>query len=229
MFTRPCSFGENQFVANVDYLRGSNSRFSGRFFNANDNQTVTFPGNGLNPAGNLPGFSSPGNSTFTVLSLAHTYFFRNRWLNDARIGYLRTSTTTQAEAPLKWSDIGVAEGEMSRNNELPSLTILGSVSMASGFPRTIVQNSFVFNDAMNFVLGPHVVRFGGSLTRLQNNVNLVGLGSFTQFLSWPDFLLGLNAQDNGSRFSNVFASHDDFGRTDREYRAWEGVVFGQDT
>jgi hypothetical protein len=93
---------------------------------------------------------------------------------------------------------------MSHNNELPSLSILGSVSIASGFPRTITQNSFVFGDGISFVRGAHLVRFGASVTRLQDNVNLVGLGSFVQFLSWPDFLLGLNASGNGTRFSNVF-------------------------
>jgi len=128
----------------------------------------------------------------------------------------------------RWSDIGVAEGEMSHNNDLPSLSIQGSTSIASGFPRTITQNSFVFSDDLSFVHGAHALRLGGSLTRLQDNVNLVGLGSLTQFLSWPDFLLGLSAASNGTGFSNVFASLDDFGLTDREYRVWEGTGFAQD-
>jgi len=86
----------------------------------------------------------------------------------------------------------------------------------------------VFSDDLSFVHGAHTVRLGGSLTRLQDNVNLVGLGSLTQFLSWPDFLLGLSAAGNGTGFSNVFASLDDFGLTDREYRVWEGTGFAQD-
>ena len=50
-----------------------------------------------------------------------------------------------------------------------------------------------------------------------------------QFLSWPDFLLGLSASGNGTgTFSNVFASIDDFGLFDREYRVWEGSSFVQD-
>jgi len=63
---------------------------------------------------------------------------------------------------------------------------------------------------------------------LQDNVNLVGLGSSVRFLSWPDFLLGLSATQNGSKFSNVAASFDDFGLTTREYRVWEGAGFVQD-
>ena len=228
MLTDPCHFNENQFSTNVDYLNRPNSKLAARFFLADDDETVTFPGNGVNPAGNIPGFPSPGDSGFRVFSLAHTYTFHNAWLNEARIGYVRTRTTTEARTPFDWSDVGVAEGEMSHNNELPSLQILGSVSIASGFPRTIAQDSFVFEDNLSFVRGAHTVRLGGSLTRLQDNVNLVGLGSFLQFLSWPDFLLGLSAEGNGTGFSNVFASFDDFGLTNREFRVWEGTGFAQD-
>jgi hypothetical protein len=67
------------------------------------------------------------------------------------------------------------------------------------------------------------------MTRVQDNVAIVGLGSFVQFLSWPDFLLGLNATQNGTHlFSNVYGSIDDFGLLNREYRAWEASVYGQD-
>jgi len=228
VFTEPCHFSEDQLSTNIDYLVRQNSRIAVRFFLANDDQTVTFPGNGLNPAGNIPGFPSPGDSGFRVFSLAHSHAFSSAWLNEARIGYVRTRASTEARIPFSWSDVGVAEGEMSRNNDLPSLNIVGSVSFASGFPRTITQNSFVFSDGLSFVRGAHTVRLGGSLTGLQDNVDLVGLGSFLRFLSWPDFLLGLSAGSNGTGFSNIFASFDDFGLTTREFRVWEGAGFAQD-
>jgi hypothetical protein len=228
VFSDPCHFTEDQFVTDVDYLASPASRIDARLFVANDAQTVTFPGNGANPSGNIRGFPSTSDPGFRVFSIAHTYSFGNSWLNDARVGYVRTRTSTQAISPLKWSDVGVAEGEMNNNNELPSLKILGSVSIASGFPRKITQNSFVFSDTLSFVRGRHAVQLGGAVTRLQDNINLVGLGSLVQFLSWPDFLLGTNAISNGSHFSNVFASFDDFGLTQREYRVWEGAGFAQD-
>jgi hypothetical protein len=228
VFTEPCHFNEDQFATNFDYLARPNSKITARFFLAHDEQTVTFPGNGLNASGNIPGFPSPGDSDFRVFSLAHSYAFSSAWLNEARIGYVRTRAATEASTPFNWSDIGVAEGEMSSNNELPSLDILGSVSIASGFPRTITQNSFVFSEGLSFIRGGHAVRLGGSVTRLQDYIDLVGLGSFLQFLSWPDFLLGLSASSNGTGFSNVFASFDDFGLSVRDYRVWEGAVFVQD-
>ena len=228
VLSAPCNFSDDQFSANVEYLVQPKSKVAIHLFLANDGETVTFPGNGLNPAGNIPGFPSPSDSAFIVFSGAHTYTFTNKWLNQARLGYVRTRTSTKAETPFSWSDVGVAEGVMSYNNELPSLSIVGSVSMASGFPRTITQNSFEFNDDLSFVHGNHAVRLGGSVTRLLDDVNLVGLGSFLRFLSWPDFLLGLSAGNNGTDFSNVFASADDFGLTQREYGVWEGAAFVQD-
>jgi len=228
VFTDPCHFNEDQFSTNIDYVLNSKHKITGRFFLADDDETVTFPGNGVNASGNIRGFPSPSTSGFRVFSLAHTYTISSNWLNEARFGFARTWTDTEAITPFNWSDVGVAEGEMSRNNELPSLRIVGSVSIASGFPRSITQNSFVLSDELSTVQGRHAVRAGGSITRLKNNLNLMGLGSFVQFLSWPDFLLGLSAADNGTRFSNVFASFDDFGLTTREFRAWEGTAFIQD-
>ena len=228
VFSNPCHFDEDQFSTNFDYILGANSKLAARFFLADDTQMVSFPGNGLNPAGNIPAFPSPGDAGFRVFSLAHTYTFSSNLLNEARLGYVRSRTGTQANTAFNWSDIGVAEGEMSGNNQLPSLEILGSVSIASGFPRSIAQNSFILSDNLSLVRGDHTLRFGGSITRIQDNVDLSGLGSLVRFLSWPDFLLGLSASANGTGFSNVFASFDDFGLSTREYRVWEGTGFAQD-
>jgi hypothetical protein len=229
VFSQPCRFDEDQFSTNLDHLISPKSKIAVRFFFANDTETVTFPGNGINPSGNIPGFVSPDNSGYRVFSLANTHTFNSTRLNEARFGYVRTSGHTSATTPFTWSDIGVTAGQMNDTNELPSLNIFGSVSIASGYPRSFVQNSFVFSDVFSLIQGAHSVRLGGSITRLQDNVNIVGLGSFLQFLSWPDFLLGLDAQSNGTgTFSNVYASGDDFGLLQRDYRAWEGSAFVED-
>ena len=228
-FTEPCQFDEDQFSVNVDYLVSPKNTISARFFFANDSENVSFPGNGINPSGNIRGFQSPSDSGYRVFSLADTYALDNAWLNEARFGYVRTSGSTTATAPFTWSSIGVTVGEMNNTNELPSLNILGSASIAAGYPRSFVQNTFVFNDVLSMIRGVHSLRAGGSISRLQDNINIEGVGSFLQFLSWPDFLLGLDAQDNGTgTFSNVDASVDAFGLMQRNYRAWEGSAFIQD-
>jgi TonB dependent receptor len=229
VLTQPCHFDEDQFSANVDYFVSPRSKVTGRFFFSDDGQTVTFPGNAFNPAPNVLGFSSPGNEAYRVLSLADTYTISGAWLNEARFGYVRTQSGNRSEAPFMWSDVGVTEGEANRANEQPNLSILGSIGFASALPRTFAQNSFVFTDALSLMHGAHSLRVGGSLTRFQDNFGQAGLGSFVQFLSWPDFLLGLSATANGTgTFSNVFASIDQFGLFERQYRAWEASAFAQD-
>ncbi len=229
IFTEPCDFMEDQFLANADYLGSQKSRIGARIFYASDSKTITFPGNFFNPVPNIPGFASPNNSGYAVINLHHTYALNSAWINELRFGYARTTSRTQSHAPFKWSDIGVAEGDMSETNALPNLNILGSVAFSSAFPFGFAQNSFVVTEDLNSVHGAHTLHFGGSLTRLQDNFNDPGIGSFVQFLSWPDFLLGLSGSGNGTgTFSNVFASIDNFGLFDREYRVWEGSGFVQD-
>jgi hypothetical protein len=228
-FSEPCHYDEHQFLINADYIVSSKNRLSLRSLWTDGSQLVTFPGNGLNQAGNLSGFPSNVDTMFRVISIADTHAFSSNWLNQARFGYVRILGNTSAQAPFSWSDVGVSEGTMNQENDLVSLNVLGSISFASGYPRQFTQSSFVATDDLSHVVGKHSIQLGGSLTRLQNDIAIVGIGSYVQFLSWPDFLLGLNATQNGTGlFSNVYTSIDDYGLLDRDYRAWEGSVYGQD-
>ena len=87
---------------------------------------------------------------------------------------------------------------MNNDNELPSLSILGSVSMASVLPRTYGQDSLVLNNVTSFLRASHMLQLGASLTRFTSDLKFNGFGSYVQFLSWPDFLLGLDASSNGT-------------------------------
>ncbi len=228
-FSLPCTFDEDQGLVNLDYAVSTNNRIAARFFMAHSDQLVTVPGSGRNPVANTRGFKSPVGSDFIVFSVAQTYVASSGFLNEARLGFVRARTKSRSETPFNWSDMGVFEGEMNHNNELPNLNILGSVSMASAIPRTYTQNTFSFSDTFSLIRGAHAMKFGGALARLKQYLDIVGIGSSVQFLSWPDFLLGLNANNNGTgKFSNVFASSDNYGLLNRNFAAWEGSAFAQD-
>jgi hypothetical protein len=229
VFSEPCRFDEDQFLFNLDWELSSKNSLGSRFFIADSDQSVTFPGGSLNPLGNTRGFESPGGSRFIVYSISHRYQGSSSWLSETKFGYIRTVTESGAQAPFKWSDVGVSAGEMNRNNELPSLSILGSLSMASVLPRTYRQDSFALTNMMSLLRGRHMLKFGVSLTKFTSGIEFDGTGSYVQFLSWPDFLLGLDASNNGTgTFSNVFASSDIYGLLDRELNAWEGSASVQD-
>jgi hypothetical protein len=189
IFSEPCKFSEDQFLVNADYLASDRTRIATRVFFANDSTTITFPGNFFNPAPNIPGFASPNNAGYRVANIAYTYTFNGESLNELRFGYVRTTSRAERRAPFKWSDVGVTESETSHANELPNLDIVGSVAFSSAFPLGFAQNSFVLNDEFSLVHGPHSLRVGGSLTRLQDNFSDPGIiraiSQLARFSTWP--------------------------------------------
>lgn len=222
----PCRFDEDQVLANLDANLFGNSRLSFRGMWSDGDMNVSFPGNGLNGTGNVRGFPSAIGNDFRVFSVSYLRVVKPHVLNDARLGYTKTLGSTSAHAPFQWSDLGVAAGSMNNENGLPCLGIAGSVNLASAFPRSFDQERFFLSDALNYSHSRHELRFGVSLSRIHDYLDIVGIGSLVDFLSWPDFLLGQNADQNGTNlFSNVFASIDDYGLLNREYRSWNGSLY----
>ena len=225
-FSEPCLFNEDQFMTNMDYQQSSKNKISARFFFANSVETITFPVSTIFGPGNTPGFPEDITGNFRVFSLADTYTISPQLLNEARLGFNRILGVLDPTSPYTFSDVGVSEGTPS--NELPAVDIAGSFDLNPGFPFQFAQNSYSFQDSLSYAHGRHMMRFGGGLTRLQNNISNFNFGGSLQFLSFPDFLLGQSAAQNASGFSNVFSSMDGFGEYNRAYRAWEGDLYYQD-
>ena len=226
IISSPCHYNENQYLANFDVNLSPKSTLAVRFLWSDRAINVTYPGNGLNGTGNVSGFPSDIDNKFRVGSISYVRFINSELLNELRFGYTNTVGSTSAKAPFSWSDLGVPAGMLNNENHLPSIEILGSVNMASAFPRSFDQERFYLSDNLTYSRGRHLLQMGGSLSRIHDDVGIIGLGTLAAFLSWPDFLLGLNATQNGTNlFSNVYASVDDYGLLDREYRSWNGSLF----
>jgi hypothetical protein len=222
----PCHFDEDQFLTNFDVNLSQNSSLAIRFMWSNDAMNISFPGNPNNGTGNISGFNSNIDNHFRVFSVSWVRLIEPQLLNDLRFGYTNTLGASTARAPFQWSDLGVAAGTMNDENGLPSLGIVGSINLASAFPRTFNQKRFYVSDTFTWSHYEHLIEMGGSLSRILDDVNIPGFGTFVDFLSWPDFLLGLNAQQNGTNlFSNVYQSIDVYGLMNREYRSWNGSFF----
>jgi hypothetical protein len=207
-------------------LQSSKSQFSERFFFVNGTQNISFPVGTFVGPGNVPGFPSGVINNSRTVSLANTYTFSPKLLNVARVGYNRLVGSLSPHSPYKFSDVGISEA--AQNDDLPSITIAGSINMGPSGPLEFTQNSYSFDDSISLARGRHSMRFGGGITRLQNDLSNIRTGGNLEFLSFPDFLLGMSASQNGSGFSNVFASLDALGEFDRRYRAWEENLYFQD-
>ena len=221
----PCHYNADQVLANLDANLSQNSHLAARFMWSDGNMNVTFPGNAVAGADNISGFPSEINNRFRVFSVSWVGLMKPQLLNQFRFGYTNTFGSTSAQSPFQWSDLGVAAGTLNDNNGLPGLGIEGSINLTGASPRIFNQKRFYLSDTLTYSHLRHSIQVGGSLSRIHDDLNIIGIGTLVQFLSWPDFLLGVNAEQNGTLFSNVYESVDDYGLLGREYRSWNGSVF----
>jgi hypothetical protein len=219
----PCTFSEDQYMANVDYLQSDNSKFALRLFAATSDQHVSFPA----AANNVQGFPLRSINEFYVGSLAHTYVFSPRLFNEARVGVYRNRLAFRHSAPFTYSDLGIAAGE--QFNDLMSISITGSYSLGNGNPLDLPQATYQFRDTLSYTLGSHTLGFGGGLTRTHDNVLSWRSPGSLSFQTFQDFLLGLSSPLNGSDFSNIFSSSWTVGPAfDRKGRLIDGFAYAQD-
>jgi Carboxypeptidase regulatory-like domain/TonB-dependent Receptor Plug Domain/TonB dependent receptor len=216
----PCAFSENQYMANGDYDLSNKSIFSARFFQAKSNQTVSFPIGEISP---LPG-TQP--ETFRNISFAHTYVFGPTAVNEARFGYHRTSSLQTTPTSFTFSSLGSLvppQDDSQPNFILPGLEFTGGAG-----PTGWSQDHLTFEDTFSLTKGKHDMTFGGGTRRAA--VNTVDFNDQANliFLTYPDFLLGLSAAQNGSFFSNIYESFDFLGFPQRNFKVWDRWAFAQD-
>ena len=230
--TVPAIFHENQYMGNFEYLQSSKNTIQGRFFTALGNQTNSFPAIG---GGNLAGAPVVTDSTYVVASISDDYTISPTLFNQFRFGYVRTAALPTNHSPFTYSGIGVTSS--AQNNSLPNIGIAGSDTFGAGAYTPFIQNTFDVGDSLSWVHGRHNLRFGGSLARSQQfNPHETYYGA-VGFAGWPDFLLGMSGEQNGTAgipgfppngFSNVLYSFDLLGILADATRVWEASAYVQD-
>jgi hypothetical protein len=208
----PCPFVENQFITNVDYVQNDKSKFSAKFFFANDTATLTIP-----TVGQVPGLPVADVNNYRNFSLTHTYTFSPSLLNQAQVGFHRTYGLFASTSPFSMAILGATVPGF--DNTYPTIA-LDTGLLISGAPDGVsvepaVQNTYDAQDTLTYNVGKHFLRLGGGVTHLHLN-GFVGLPLFTEFGSPADFLLGAcggptttlcpgstTTYGNGSGFSNI--------------------------
>ena len=224
-FSSPCSFDEDQFMTNGDYIQSDKSTFGVRFFFANSTQENTIP------SGNIPYANKPIDNKYRNFSINHNYVFNSNLINEARFGVNYSDVLLGQVSPFKWSDFGVATPNQSV--DLPGLIITGSYNLAASTAQDISSKSFNFNDSLSYTRGSHAMRFGGGFTRTLMNPKDFRQNNALTFQTFVDFLLGLpggpvTSGGNGTAASNVFQSTNQTTIFDREYQSWYGFLYAQD-
>jgi hypothetical protein len=222
----PCPFYEEQFITNADWNQSDKSQWQVRYFFANSSQINTLPSPNLGGP-TAPGFPYPVKEHFRNFSLTYNHTFSNNLLNQAEIGYHRQWSPNLQQDAFTYPQIGVTIG--GPYDDYPEIATYGLPTLGgSGFPVVLVQNTYVAQDTVAWQKGRHSIRFGGGVTRPEDNMEEFEFLAGMIFLTPSDFLLGQAGTPYGLPFGNVYASLDLPMLSQREWRLWDGNAYFQD-
>jgi len=221
IYSIPGKYREDQFSVNLDHNFSQADRLAGRYFFSQDSTNQPFT-----PfAATVPGWGTTfdAHNGIFVLSEAHT--FNSNVTNLARFGYTRFNGLQTGANAVPADSVGMATPTglpILPGIQIQGLFTIGSFGEPFYFQNT---NTFVWQDTVSLVRGRHNLRVGGEAKRHQLILNAPFVTSgFLLIQSFPDFLLGQSAGQNGSSFSNIFQSTGAAGnfRKDQRYADWAG-------
>jgi len=218
-FSQPCTYNEDQFITNLDWLHSPKSTFQGRFFFSNSNSVETLTNAGATTPV-LPGSPQTNPLNYRNFSLAHTYIFTSHLVNQAEIGFHRTYAKATPQPAFTWSDLGVTAPSF--DNADPYLEVFGGMIAGGGQIVGFVQNTFIGQDTLSWTHGRHSIRFGASVDRGQVNDTGFTLQSEAIFLDYPSLLQGVGLP------LTPYETADLPGLTARSWRTWTIAGFVQD-
>jgi len=224
VFSVPSRFTEDQYMVNVDYAVNQKNTLSSRFFYSRDPELLQFT------YANTPG--SGANDIFrnwdASLKLAST--IRPTVLNEAHVGFTRNFGQLETLTPNITTQIGMTPADPEVNT-LPVIGVNGLFNLGGGWNDGFVTatNTIILSDQISWTHGKHTLRAGISFENIQYNFDLPGGHRGTiSMQSFPDFLLGLSAAQNGSPYSNLYSAGGLEGITDRQFRLRNWALFAQE-
>ncbi len=226
-FSSPAKFTEDQYTMNVDQIFSATNTLSARFFYSTDPQSGPFAQG--NSSANIPGFGLVERDKNAMAALIYSHTFSPRVVNQASIGFTRFDGFHIADQPISNSDIGLAPP--TGLTVIPTITVTNLFTVGPPLQDlfTSATNTYVAKDTISVNQGRHSFRFGFEADQRQVNMNLTFENNgLLNFQSFPDFLLGQSAAQNGSQFSNVYSSAGENGLTDRHLRYLDFSSFAQD-
>jgi Carboxypeptidase regulatory-like domain len=223
VFSIPSFYSENQYMANVDYAVSDKQQISEKFFWAKSPQVQSFT------TSNVPGSGIDALFRNVNTALKDTYSVTSNLVNEASAGYHRTYGIIATNTPVTAADLDITPP--CNLLVMPTITVQGSFELGgSGNDlQDTVSQTFAAQDQISWVHDKHDIRAGFGWERVSNPTADPGTtrGSLT-FQSFPDFLLGMSAAQNGSAFSNLYSSSGACGDTNHSYRVTDENSYVQD-
>jgi hypothetical protein len=130
---------------------------------------------GLGAGSRLPDYASQSHDIVELFAAQWQRALSSRLLNSARVGYSRYHETTfPGDEGFNATTIGLNTGVTSaRDSGLPEIDIAPgeyeNLGAPSSLPRGRASNVYDFSDLIAWTHGTHQLKFGGSITLLQEN------------------------------------------------------------
>lgn len=230
VFHPAAHYREDQFEVNLDQKLNGKNTLSGRFFYSRATIDLPFTPNGAD----VPGWATDALNRNTMFVLSDTHAFSSTLVNVARFGYIRFDGLATVENPISAEDVGVGTptGATGNGLNMPQMTLGTFLIGGGGTPNEwSVTNSFVWQDTLAFTKGRHNARFGIEFKRHEVDENQPQqVDGNLMFSTFPDFLVGQNATQNGSPLglSNIGISIAGGGIFRRDVRYSDFAGFAQD-
>lgn len=201
VYSIPATYDEPQYLGNLDYLISSKHTIAFRYFYARSVNIRPF-----GSSGHLPGVSagnwSNGNNN---MLLKLTSIFTKNMVNEARISSTYVRASDDSLDPMRSPDFGMKPA-VATFPLMPVISITGLFGFGGTTNNGQRENSHTtqYSDQLSWTHGRHSVRTGfqGERYYWWARVYAIARGSLT-FNTFPDFLLGMSAAQNGTAFSNV--------------------------
>ena len=222
-YSSPAKYREDQFSVNVDHKISTKNHLSGRFFSS----LAQFDDPFTQFAANIPGWGTIQKERNDMFVLSDTHAFNSSLVNVARFGFMRFNGLQSGVDPISAASVGMqVPGGLPEiaGIQIQNLFTIGPSGQPFYFENT---NTFVWQDTVSLTRGKHSLSMGGEAKRHQVDINVpFTTAGFILFQSFPDFLLGESAAQNGSGQSNIFLSVGASGlfRKDERYSDYGGFV-----
>ena len=221
-FSIPSTYFEGQYLVNTDFVLSPKHTLSERFFYAGYPEDQP-----LGTAGDTPGngVSTAFVSQLAVLKL--TSALNSHLLNEALVGYIRSSGHLQTESTLTASQIGMTAPSDPSYPLYPVTSVTGYFSLGGGGndESSSVVNTFQVDDQISWTRGKQSIRAGfiGEKNQFDFNDPEQKRGTLG-FSTFQDFLLGMSATQNGTAFSNINSAGSQQGSYYKGYRGTDMSV-----
>jgi hypothetical protein len=221
--TVPSHYSENQYLLNTDYVISNKQQISERFFFAKAPQIQSFAG------ANVPGSGIQLVFRNYNAALKHSYVADSGLVNQLSAGFHRTHGTSDTLTPITAADLNLTPP--CNLKIMPTISVTGSISLggSGNDVQHTVSQTFAAQEQISWLHGKHNMRAGTGWEHIATPVGdpSVTRGSLS-FLSFPDFILGMSAAQNGSAFSNINTSNGSCGDTVHSFRVVDYDGYFQD-